>query len=258
MAFTFNIENIKWQKGSYGLPEAVYKIKVPGITTVIGEMLPNPEFDAFVIEVGKEKADQIMTAAGNRGTAMHTFIETFMSTYSKSGDVSEALRVTQEESPKLLLEEKIPESKIEEGRKLFYKFYYSEYPQRYKNIVAIEMGVFSPSLFYRGKLDILYKDPLFGLSITDLKSSNGRIKKGSSKEISYFFQLGGYANAFEEMYKEKNIVINQASILCVDKQTDLLQDISLTGTELAEYKEKFRNLVKEYHRKNGQEYLLTN
>ena len=122
----------------------------------------------------------------------------------------------------------------------------------------MEMGVFSPSLFYRGKLDILYKDSLFGLSITDLKSSNGRIKEGSSKEISYFFQLGGYANAFEEMYKEKGIIINQASILCIDKQSDLLQEISLSGTDLAEYKEKFRNLAKDYHIKNGQEYLLTN
>jgi hypothetical protein len=254
----FNKENIRWMIDERGLPACYHKIKVPSVTTVLNNMLPNPDYDKFVLEVGKEKAEEIMQGAGRRGTSLHTFIETFMSTYSKSGDVSEALRVTQEESPKLLLEEKIPESKIEEGRKLFYKFYYSEYPQRYKNIVAIEMGVFSPSLFYRGKLDILYKDPLFGLSITDLKSSNGRIKRGSSKEISYFFQLGGYANAFEEMYKEKNIVINQASILCVDKQTDLLQDISLTGAELAEYKEKFRNLVKEYHRKNGQEYLLTN
>ena len=111
MGFQFDITNVRWQKGSYGLPEAVYKIKVPGITTILGDMLPNPEFDAFVLEVGKEKADQIMTAAGNRGTSMHTFIETFMSTYSKSNDVSEALRVTQEESPKLLLKEKIPEEK---------------------------------------------------------------------------------------------------------------------------------------------------
>jgi len=255
--FVFKRKNIKWQKGSYGLPEAVYKIKVPGITTVIGEMLPNPDFDKFVLEVGKEKAEQIMTAAGNRGTAMHTFIEGFMDTYSKSGDVSEALRVTQETSPKLLIEEKIPESKIDEGRKLFYKFYYSEYPQRYKNIVAIEMPIFSPSLFYRGKLDVLYKDPIFGLSLTDLKSSNGRIKKGSSKEISYFFQLGGYANAIEEMYVEKGLIINQASILCVDKQSDILQEIVLSGAELNEYKEKFRNLVREYHIKNKQSYLLT-
>ena len=256
MAFNFDINNIKWQKGSYGLPEAVYKIKVPGITTVIGEMLPDPEFDKFVAEVGKEKADQIMTAAGNRGTAMHTFIEEFISNYSKSNDVSEALRVTQENSPKLLREEGIPENKIDEGRNLFYKFYYSEYPQRYRDIVAIEMGIFSPTLFYRGKLDILYRDKIFGLSLTDLKSSNGRIKKGSTKEIKYFFQLGGYASAFEEMYKDKGVIINQASILCVDKQSDLLQEIVLTGAELNEYKVKFQNLVREYHIKNNQEYLL--
>ena len=86
--FEFNKENIKWQKGSYGLQEAVLKIKVPSVTTVIGEMIPDPEWDEFVAKVGKEKAEQIMIKAGNRGSSMHTFVETFISTYSKSRDVS--------------------------------------------------------------------------------------------------------------------------------------------------------------------------
>jgi len=147
--FQFNKENIKWQKGAYGLPEAVLKIKVPSVTTVIGEMIPDPEWDEFVAKVGKEKAEQIMIKAGNRGSSMHTFVETFISTYSKSRDVSEALRVTQEESPKILRQENIPDDKIEEGRNLFYKFYYSEYSNRYADLLAMELGIYSPSLFYR-------------------------------------------------------------------------------------------------------------
>ncbi len=254
--FEFNKENIKWQKGAYGLPEAVLKIKVPSVTTVIGEMIPDPEWDEFVAKVGKEKAEQIMIKAGNRGSSMHTFVETFISTYSKSRDVSEALRVTQEESPKILRQENIPDDKIEEGRNLFYKFYYSEYSNRYADLLAMELGIYSPSLFYRGKLDILYTDPLFGLSLTDLKSSNGRIKSGSTKELKYFYQLGGYANALDEMYKEKGLVINRATILCVDKQTDILQEVELSGVKLSEYKEKFKTLMKEFHIKNNQEYLI--
>jgi hypothetical protein len=258
MAFQFDLNNIKWQKGSYGLPEAVYKIKVPSVTSILGEMIPDPDWDAFIAQVGKAKADAIMTAAGNRGSSMHLFMENFISTYSKSKDVSEALRYTQEESPKALKLDNIPDDKIEEGRKLFYKFYYSDYPMRYSDVVALEMGIYSASLFYRGKLDILYKDKLFGLSLTDFKSSNGKIKKGSTKELKYFYQLGGYAAALDEMYKEKNVIINRASILCVDKQNDILQEIDLSGANLQDFKEKWKTLVREYHIKNKQEYLLQN
>jgi len=258
MDFKFNIENIKWQKGSYGLPECVYKIKVPGVTTIIGEMIPDPEWDAFIAQVGKEKADQIMISAGHRGSAMHLFIENFIKIYNASTDVSEALRVTQETSPEILRKDGIPEDKINEGRSLFYKFYYSDYPNQYFDMIATEMGIYSPSLFYRGKLDILYKDKIFGLSLTDFKSSNGKIKKGSTKELKYFYQLGAYANAIDEMYKEKNIVINRATILCIDKRDDVLQEIELVGKELKEYKEKFKTLVKNYHITNNTEYLIKN
>jgi len=256
MGFEFNIENIKWQKGSHGLPEAVLKIKIPSVTSVIGEMIPDPEWDAFVAQVGQEKADEIMRLAGYRGSAMHIFIENFVKTYKASTDVSEALRVTQETSPEILRKDGIPDNKIDEGRKLFYKFYYSDYPNQYSNMIATEMGIYSPSLFYRGKLDILYKDKTFGLSLTDFKSSNGKIKKGSIKEIKYKHQLGGYANCIDEMYKEKGVVINRATILCIDKKDDILQETELVGKELQEYKEKFRSLVKEYHAKYNQEYLI--
>jgi hypothetical protein len=256
MGLDFNKNNVKWIKGSYGLPEAVLKIKVPSVTGVINEMVPDPEFDAFIASVGKEKAEQIMTSAGHRGSSMHLFIETFVKTYNKSHDVSEALRVTQEQCPQLLKEELIPDNKIEEGRNLFYKFYYSEYSDKFNDVLAIELPIYSPSLFYRGKLDIFYKDRLFNLSLTDFKSSNGKIKKGSTKEIKYKLQLGAYVNCIEEMYKEKGIIVNRASILCVDKQSDILQEIELCGIELNNYKDKFKTLILDYHKKNNQEYLI--
>jgi len=252
----FDINNIKWIKGSHGLPECVYKIKVPSVTSIIGEMIPDPEWDEFVAKVGPEKAEQIMVKAGNRGSSTHTFIENFISKHSKTRDVSEALRYTQEESPKMLREDLIPEDKIEEGRNLFYKFYYSNYANQFVDLLAIELGIYSPSLFYRGKLDVLYKDPLFGVCLTDLKSSNGKIAKKSTKELKYKLQLGAYSQCIDEMYLEKNIKINRASILCIDKQNDILQEIVISGAELTEYKEKFQNLVKDYHIKNNQKYLI--
>jgi hypothetical protein len=197
-----------------------------------------------------------MTSAGNRGSAMHAFIEDFITVHNASRDISEALRHTQEYSPLALEKDNIPKDKIEEGRNLFYKFYYSDYSNRYSDMISVEMGIYSPSLFYRGKLDVLYKDKLFGLSLTDFKSSNGKIKKGSTKELKYKYQLGAYSGAIDEMYAEKNIKCNRASILCVDKQNDILQEIELNGKNLEEYKEKFRTLAKEYHIKNNQNYLI--
>ena len=256
MGFKFNIEDIKWQKGSYGLPEAIIKIKVPSVSAIIGT-IPDPDWDEFVAKVGQEKAEQIMVSAGNRGSATHIFIENFIEKHSKTKDISEALKYTQIESPKILREDLIPEDKIEEGRNLFYKFYYSEYANQFSDLISIELGIYSPSLFYRGKLDVLYRDPLFGICLTDLKSSNGKIKKGSVKELKYFYQLGAYAQAFDEMYAEKNIKINKASILCIDKQSDILQEISLSGNKLIEYKEKFKTLAEEFHIRNNQEYLIS-
>jgi hypothetical protein len=256
MAFEFDINNIKWQSGSHGLPECVYKIKVPSVTQIINECIPDPDWDAFIAQVGKEKADDILMKAGQRGTSMHTFIEEFIVPYSKSNDISEALKLTQENTPKLLLEQQIPENKIKEGMDYFYKFYYSNYSTKFFNLLAVEMGIFSPSLFYRGKLDILYKDNLFGISLTDLKSSNDKVKKGSIKEYKHFLQLGAYANCLDEMYKDKGLIIKNASILNISKKTDELQEIVLSGTNLTDFKEKFKTLIRDYHIKNNQEYLL--
>jgi len=258
MIGSFNKENIQWKKDDRGLPSCFYKIKVPSVSTIITEMLPDPEYEQWVLAMGKEKVEQIMNSAGQRGTSMHFFfLENFITKYSQSKDIAEALKYTQIESLRTLSSDNIPIDKIDEGRNLFYKFYYSAYIDQYFNLLAIELPVYSSSLFYRGKLDIFYKDKLFGLSITDFKSSNGKIKKGSTKELKYFYQLGAYSNCLREMYKEKKVIINKASILCIDKQSDILQEIILSGAELEKYEQKFSELVKEYHIKYSQEYLLT-
>jgi hypothetical protein len=251
----FDVKNVKWTTGWRNLPECYYRIKTPSVTAVLAD-IPDPEFEEWVRKVGKEKVDEIMTNAGYRGTGMHTFIEGFVTNYSKSKDASEALRMTQTTSPAILAKEGVPLHKIDEGRDLFYKFYYSEFPSQFSDVIAMELGLYSPTLYYRGKLDVFYKHRLFGPAITDFKTSNGYIKKGSPKEFKYKNQLGGYANAIEEMYKEKNLIINRTSILCVNTKAEGLQEIVCEGKELLEYKESFKTLVKEWHIKNNQSYLI--
>ena len=245
-------------KGNRDLPEPFYRIKVPSVTTIISEMVCDPDFEAFIQSVGKERADQIMQAAAYKGTSMHTFIENFITHYHKTKDISEALKYTQVQSIEVLKKENIPEIKIKEGRELFYKFYYSEHVNKFLDLIGVEIGIYSPTYFYRGKLDILHNDSVFKISVTDLKSAGSYIKKGSVKELKYKLQLGAYALALEDMKKDSGLIVNKASVLCVTPTSDILQEIVIAGNELLKYKEEFKTLVKEYHIINKQEYLLQN
>lgn len=252
-----DIRDIKWTSGWKGFPECWIKIKTPGVTGIIGDMIPDPEFEEWVRKMGQEKVDEIMRQAGYRGTAMHTFIENFIIPLAKTKDPSEALRNTQMVSPSILSkEEGVPPNKIDEGRELFYKFYYSDWSNKYIDLIASELPIYSPTLFYRGKADVFYNDRVFGPSITDFKTSSGYIKKGSVKELKYKIQLGGYAYSVEEMYKDKGLVIKRSSILCVNTKTESLQEIIVAGAELREYKEQFKELVIKWHISHDQGYLV--
>jgi len=253
----FNVKDTKWITGWKGLPECYVRIKTPGVTSVIGDMIPDPEMEEWVRKMGQEAVDKILTAAGHRGTAMHMFIEHFITTYAKTKDPSEALRVTQTISPPLLLKEGIPQDKIDIGRELFYKFYYSEFANTYGGLIAAEMPMYSPTLFYRGLVDVFFQDRVFGPVVTDFKTSSGYIKKGSVKELKYKYQLGAYSNAVEEMYKDKGLEIKRSTILCVNTKTEGLQEVICEGKELQHFKEEFKTLVKNWHIKNNQGYLIT-
>lgn len=253
-----NDYNSKWITGWKGLPELWYKLTVPSVTKVINELIPDPEMEEWVRKVGEAKAQEIMTNAGYRGTAMHLFIENFVNQYAKTKDASKALKFTQETSPSELIKEKIPQYKIDEGRELFYKFYYSDFSNNYNNLIGSEIGIYSPSLYFRGLADVFYNDRVFGPAVTDYKTSNGYIKKGSVKELKYKTQLGGYAMALDEMYKTKNLLIKRASILCINTKTEILQEVVCEGTELEKYKQDFKTLVLEWHKTNNQEYLIKN
>ena len=252
----FDLKNIKWTTGWKNLPECYLRIKTPGVTSVIGSEIADPEMEEWIRKVGQAKVDEILKKAGYRGTAMHIFIENFVKILAKSKDPSEALKYTQENTPQQLVYEKIPKYKIDEGRALFYKFYYSDWSNAYINLIATELGIYSPTLFYRGKVDVFFQDNVFGPVITDFKTSNGYIKKGSVKEYKYFLQLGGYASAVEEMYKDKELKIKRSTILCINTKTEGLQEIILDGTELEHYKNEFKTICKEWHIKHNQGYLI--
>lgn len=258
MDFKPNLKNILWKAGFKNLPDAYIRLKVPGVTSIINDMIPDPGIDEWIKKVGKKVSDAITQAAHYRGKAMHIFIENFLIEMKKSGDPSKSLKFTQIESPKFLLnEENIPKYKIEEGRKLFYNFYDSEYINQYSKLLGTETMVYSPVLFFRGKIDWFYTQKLYGLSISDFKTASNLIKKGSIKELKYFYQIGAYALGMDHLLEknERNEKINYASIINMHTKSNRIQNIELFGKKLQEYKDKFKTIAEKWHKNNGQGFL---
>lgn len=262
MDFNPNLKrDVEWRKGWKDLAEAYVKIKVPGVTSVISDMIPDPAIEEWIKAVGKEAADKITQNAHWRGTAMHIFIENWLIEMQKSGDPTAALKYTQKASPPILItEEKVPDYKIKEGIKLFYNFIESDYATQYSKLIGTETSIYSPKLFYRGKVDWLFEQELYQLSVADFKTTNKPIEKGSRKEEGYKYQLGGYGLALDHMLLEKNPhttqKVNYAAIIAVHTKSNLVQNIVLHGDELQEYKDKFETIIKGYHQKHGQQFLL--
>lgn len=209
MVDKFNIKKVKWFKGWKDLPTAYYPLKVPGITTIINDMIPDPDMDKFVQEVGEEKAKQIMEAAAHRGTAMHAFMEHFIKKLAESKDPSLALQFTEKTTVPLLEKEGIPLDKIDKGRDMFHNFYYSDYSNAYINLIGTEMPIYSYKLFFRGLIDVFYNELGIGRVVSDFKSSSKPIDPESIKMKKYKRQVGAYALAVEHMFKDKNVKIDK-------------------------------------------------
>lgn len=251
----FTLHKVKWMKDSYGNPTPYYPIKCPGVTSVL-ELIPDPEWEKFIQEVGEEKAKEIQQAAWNRGTAMHCFIENFVNELAKSKDPSLALQNTLSVSPVILEKEGVPMEKIDKGREMFFNFYYSEYSNMYTDLIGTELNLYSPLLFFRGKTDVFYNQLGIGRVVTDFKTTSKPIEKGSVKELKYKRQLGAYALAIEHMFKEKEVKVTKSSILAIQTKSTLIQEIFCEGEELEEQKREFENLVKEWHKINNQGFLF--
>ena len=254
----FDKSKVKWMKGWMDLPEAYFRIKTPSVTTIINDSIDDPGLEEWIKAVGEEKAAQITKAAQERGTSMHIFIEEFLKSYKESHDPSKALRHTQIQSPKLLEEEGIPKEKVSIGRDLFYNFYESDYANSLLEIIGTELPIYSPSLFYRGKADAVYK--LMGIAVSDFKTINKPIEKGSIKEKKYKLQLGGYALGLEHMYNQKkdvNVSINYASIISMHTKSEMVFVTECKDQELQKYKDEFENLCIEWHKSNCQSFLFS-
>lgn len=249
----YSLKDISWEKGFKDYPTAYLKLKTPSITTIISDMIDDPEFEEWKKNVG-EDAEKILKYCADRGTSMHVFCENFYPKYTETKSKPLSLEHTLIESPKILINEGILENSIIKGRDLFYKLYNSGITDKICDVKGTEIKLHSPKLFVRGALDILYVDN-GKLYVSDFKNGSKPIITGSIKEMKYKVQLGGYAQMIEDK-SNGGIKVSGSSIICANTANTEVQEILLEGEELQFYKDTFSELAKGWHEKNNQGFLL--
>ena len=193
-------------KRHYCLPNGK---KVPSVTTILDKTKSQESREALANwkkRVGEQQAQQITTEAANRGTRMHSYLETYVMM-----DDLKPLPSNPFAHPSWFMAAEI----ILKGLSQVDEFWGVEVPVYYSGL-------------YAGTTDCLGKwngKP----AIIDFKQSN-RVKKREYIE-DYFLQLAAYALAHDEMHGTE---IDQGVILMA-VQPKLLEDQTYTTPEYLEF-----------------------
>jgi len=197
--------------------------KLPSVTTILQatQSLEKAESLArWASRVGQVEADRIRDQAAKRGTAMHSYLETYL----QGGKILDLRDVGREASS-------MAETIIEKG-----------FPEL-EEVWGVECTLHYPGL-YAGQTDMcgIYQGRE---SIIDFKQSNKPKKVDYIQD--YFLQLGAYTLAHNVVYKS-NITSGVILLCTVD---NLFQDFKIEGAELEMYQNLFLGRVKKFNEMNN-------
>jgi len=216
-------------KRHYCLPNGK---KVPSVTTILDKTKSRESREALANwkkRVGEQQAQQITTEAANRGTRMHSYLETYVMM-----DDLKPLPGNPFAHPSWFMAAEI----ILRGLSQVNEFWGVEVPVYYSGL-------------YAGTTDCVGQWNKEA-AIIDFKQSN-RVKKREYIE-DYFLQLAAYALAHDEMHGTE---INQGVILMA-VQPKLLEDQTYTTPEYLEFVaagEEFAHWKKEWIKRVELYYL---
>ena len=193
--------------------------KLPSVTTILQatQSLEKAESLArWASRVGQVEADRIKNSAAKRGTAMHSYLETYL----QGGKVLDLRDVGREASS-------MGETIIEKG-----------FPDL-EEIWGVECTLYYPDL-YAGQTDLcgIYQGRE---SIVDFKQSNKPKKVEWIDDM--FLQLAAYATAHDQVYGTK---IEQGVILMCTPD-NFFQRFLVNGSEFREFKWKWLKKVSDYY-----------
>ena len=160
------LEQINTKRGRfYKTPRGDY---YPSVTTILGS-IPNPELDAWKAAVGDDAANEIASAAADRGTRIHSWCEQFL-----AGNPPSKPLLRRDEFA--MYEQMLPHMRFDE-------------------LHASEVRLWSDHLRLAGTVDCIARENGV-LKIVDFKTSS-RYKLEDEIE-SYWLQCAAYSVAFRE------------------------------------------------------------
>ena len=193
--------------------------KLPSVTTILQatQSLEKAEsLSRWASRVGKVEADRIRDQAAKRGTAMHSYLETYL----QGGKILDLRDVGREASS-------MAETIIEKG-----------FPEL-EEIWGVECTLHYPGL-YAGQTDLcgIYQGRE---SIVDFKQTNKPKKVEWIEDM--FLQLVAYATAHDYIYGTK---IEQGVILMCTPD-NFFQRFIVNGSEFREWKWKWLQKISDYY-----------
>lgn len=165
----FDLERIEIDgQRYYKTPSGLFK----SVTTILAEKIDKPYLKEWKERVGEEEAKRISTIATNRGTAVHSLVEKYLSN-----------------------DPKYKQGSMPSHYEMFKSI--SRYFDDIDEIYGLELRLYSTQLKAAGTADIIarYKNKL---SIIDIKTSK-RIKHITDID-DYFYQTSAYKKMIEEHY----------------------------------------------------------
>jgi ATP-dependent exoDNAse (exonuclease V) beta subunit len=163
--------------------------RFPSVTTVLGQTADKTWLKEWIARVGEEEADRIKTAAAERGTILHDYLEKLYEQYDSPtiDEVKDFIQSSGLTSEKLFIQKMV---------KSLLKYLLVN---NFKTL-AQEFVVWDNELEIAGRCDSLgyWNDKLI---VVDYKTSRRKKTKASIED--YFLQATAYCRAHNQMFNEQ-------------------------------------------------------
>jgi genome maintenance exonuclease 1 len=195
--------------------------KLPSVTTILGATKPEKDKQTlrnWKQRIGVANAQEITTAAANRGTRIHSFLEKYM----LNGELGDS-----GSNPFSIQSHRMANHIVENGLKDITEFY------------GAEVNLYYPGL-YAGTTDcVAMKNGQ--IIIGDFKQTNKPKKREYIED--YLLQLSAYISCHDKLY-DTNI---QCGIVMMCDPALTYQEWILEGEELEKYKQLWLDRVYQYY-----------
>ncbi len=214
--------------------------KLPSVTTILGETKDKSGLDKWRKRVGEKEADRISNLSMSRGTIMHRLIELYKT--KTEGEAQDRLVELKEiaktdDEVNEFSEHENAELYLEEGWKMFYKFWFNsaDYFDTIKEVIEAETFLWTTKAGgWAGTVDNVSEVVDGTIKIIDYK--NSRKPKREEWVVDYYLQASAYFIAYWDMSGKK---ADGAEIWIANEVDNLPQKFTLTQSDLQFYAKEF-------------------